>query len=133
MKEIGAQITLDGQPTEFTISYWRHDLPAESTLEVISRTFGTAIPEGKTWSDINLFAPGATDLSGVESAAESGTVAIELNTGDPDANGVMIPDGGRTGEFISVSWGPQDHLTVSATANCGPAAIAPWAQTRLLP
>jgi hypothetical protein len=133
MKELGGIIELEGQPTQFTISYWRHDVPSSSTLEVIPRTFGTAIPEGKTWSDINLFAPGADVLSGVESAAESGTVRLELNTGEPDANGIMIPEGGRTGLFASVSWGPQDKLTVSATSDCRAATMAPWAQSRILP
>lgn len=133
MKEVGAVIELEGQPTQFTISYWRHDAPAHSTLEVIPRTFGTAIPEGKTWSDINLFAPGTDVLSGVESAAESGTVKLELNSGEPDSNGIMIPDGGRTGLFAAVSWGPQDNLTVSATTNCRAATMAPWAQSRILP
>jgi hypothetical protein len=133
MKELGAVIELEGQPTQFTISYWRHDVPAGTTLEVIPRVFGSSIPAGKTWSDINLFAPGADDLSGVEQAAESGTVKLELNTGDPDANGVMIPDGGRTGIFTDVSWGPQDHLTISSTSDCRQATMAPWAQSRLLP
>jgi hypothetical protein len=133
MKEIGAVIELEGKPTQFTISYWRHDLPTSSTLEVIPRTFGTAIPAGKTWSDINVFAPGADVLSGIESAAESGTVNIELNEGERDANGVMIPEGGRIGLFVDVSWGPGDWLTVSGTADCRAATMAPWAQSRILP
>jgi hypothetical protein len=133
MKELGGVIDLDGTPTEFTISYWRHDMPAGSTLQVIPREFGTSIAAGKTWSDINLFTPGGDVLSGIESAAASGTVAMKLNSGDPDQNGVVIPSGGRTGEFVSVSWGPQDSLNVSATADCSPAFTAVWAQSRILP
>lgn len=133
MKELGAVIELEGQPTALTISYWRHDVPTSGTLEVIPRIFGTALPEGKTWSDINIYAPGTDDLSGVESAAESGTVRLELNTGEPDENGIMIPEGGRTGLFASVSWGPQDNLAISATSDCGEAEMAPWAQSRILP
>ena len=133
MKELGGVIDLEGTPTSFTISYWRHDVAAGSDLVVIPRTFGTAIPEGQTWSDINLFPPGADDLAGVESAAASGTVSMKLNTGTPDQNGIVIPADGRTGELITVSWGPNDNLNVSATADCSHYIPAPWAQTRLLP
>jgi hypothetical protein len=133
MKELGAVIDLGGTPTAFTISYWRHDMPAGTDLKVIAREFGTAIPAGETWSDINLYAPGADSLSGIESAAVSGTVSIKLNDGTPDANGVVIPTGGRSGEYIAVRWGPHDFLNVSATANCNPAIPAPWAQSRILP
>ena len=133
MKELGAVIDLEGEPKEFTISYWRHDPPAGSALEVIPRVFGSTIPAGQTWSDINLFEPGGDELSGVESAASSGSVTLHVNTGSPDANGIMIPHGGRTGEFVSVSWGPDEHLNVSATADCSAAEMAPWAQSRILP
>lgn len=133
MKELGGVIDLDGTPTEFTISYWRHDIAAGTDLTVVPRVFGTSIPDGQTWSDINLFAPGTNVLSGVESAAASGTVSMKLNTGTPDANGIMIPTGGRTGEFISVSWGPGEALDVSATADCNDAMVASWPQTRILP
>lgn len=132
MKELGAVIEVEGQPMHFKLSYWRHDLPS-GTLEVVPSNYGTALPAGKTWSDIKLFTPGNDDLSGVVSAAESGTVRLELNTGEPDANGIMIPDGGRTGLFASIGWGPQDKLAVSVTADCGEAAMAPWAQSRILP
>ena len=133
MKEMGGVINLEGTPTEFTISYWRHDMPAGTDLTVIPRLFGTSIPAGETWSDINLFAPGTDNLSGLESAAASGKVSIELNTGTPDQNGILIPSGVRTGEFIAVSWGPHDFLNVSTTADCGPPIIATWPQSRILP
>lgn len=133
MKELGAVIDLDGVATEFSISYWRHDIAADQQLTVVPRTFGTALPEGETWSDVDLFAVGAEPTSGIESAASSGTVSMRLNTGLPDANGVMIPDGGRTGEFISVTWGPRESLNVSASADCGPSQVVPWAAARILP
>jgi hypothetical protein len=133
MKELGGVIDLEGTPTTFTISYWRHDVAAGTDLTVIPRTFGTAIPDGETWSDINLFPPGADDLTGIESASASGIVSMKLNTGTPDQGGIVIPSGGRTGEFFAVSWGPTDNLNVSATADCSPYIPAPWAQSRLLP
>jgi hypothetical protein len=108
-------------------------MPAGTELQVIPRVFGSAIPDGETWSDINLFTPGGDLLSGIESAAVSGTVSIELNTGTPDAAGIYIPSGVRTGEYLSVSWGPQDHLNVSTTADCNPALVVLWPQTRILP
>lgn len=133
MKELGGVIDLDGTPTEFTISYWRHDIAAGASLEVIPRVFGTSIPDGQTWSDINLFAPGAGTLTGIESAASSGNVSMKLNTGMPDANGIMVPSGGRTGEFVSVTWGPHEVLNVSSTADCTTVPIMTWPQSRLLP
>jgi hypothetical protein len=132
MKELGGVIDLGGKPTEFTISYWRHDVPAGTDLQVIPRQFGNAIPDGKTWSDMNLFNPGTDVLSGIETAAASGTVSMKLNTGSPDQNGIMVPAGGRTGEFLSLSWGPQDNLKVSSTADCSLVIVAPWA-TMLIP
>lgn len=132
MKELGGVIDLGGQKKEFTISYWRHDVPANTDLTVIPRAFGTPIPEGQTWSDINIFDPGADVLSGIETAAASGTVSMKLNVGTPDSNG-MIASGGRTGEFISVSWGPHDNLSVSTTADCTTIyPLAAWA-TPLIP
>jgi hypothetical protein len=133
MKELGAVIDLGGTPTEFTISYWRHDVAAGTDLQVIPRVFGTSIPAGQTWSDINLFAPGETDLSGIESAAASGTVSMKLNTGTTDAGGILIPSGGRTGEYVAVSWGPHETLHVSSTVDCNPAIVVTWPQTRILP
>jgi hypothetical protein len=133
MKELGGVIDLEGTPTAFTISYWRHDEAAGTDLHVVPREFGTAIAAGNTWSDINIYAPGADSLSGVESAAASGTVSMKLNDGTPDANGIVIPSGGRTGEYVSVTWGPHDFLNISATSDCRPAIPAPWAQARLLP
>lgn len=130
-KEVGALIDWGGQPKEFTISYWRHDVPADTTLEVVPRVFGSAIPEGQTWSDINVFDPGTDLLSGIESAASSGTVEMKMATGVPDDNGVYIASA-RTGEFLSVSWGPEDNLNVSATADCT-SGVQVWPQTRLLP
>jgi len=133
MKELGAVIDLDGTPTEFTISYWRHDVDAGTKLTVVPRTFGTSIPAGQTWSDINLFMPGTDVLSGLESAASSGTVSMELNTGATDQNGILKPSGVRTGEYISVVWGPHDFLNISATSDCGPPIVVTWPQSRLSP
>jgi hypothetical protein len=133
MKELGGIIQLDGQPMEFTIAYWRHDVAAGTDLQIVPRTFGSTIPEGQTWSDINLFTPGTEVLSGIESAAMSGTVSMKLNSGTPDQGGVYIATGGRTGEFVTASWGPHETLNISATADCKFAPILTWPQTRLLP
>jgi hypothetical protein len=125
MKELGGVIDLEGKPQEFTISYWRHDMPAGTDLQVVARMMGSTIPMGQTWSDINIFEPGKDVLSGIESAAATGTVSIKMNTGTPDANGIVAA-GGRTGEFISVVWGPGESLKVSATADCKVTLVVPW-------
>jgi hypothetical protein len=39
----------------------------------------------------------------------------------------FIAGGGMTGELLTLSWGPQDKLTVSATAECRDTLLAPWA------
>jgi hypothetical protein len=133
MMEIGALIDVEGSPKQFTIAYWRHDMGAGTDLQVVGRTFGTTIPSGQTWSDINVFDPGTDILSGIESAAESGTVSMKLNTGVADANGIFKPTGGRTGAYYDVSWGPDDNLNVSASADCLTAPLALWAQSRIMP
>lgn len=125
MKEMGGVIDIDGKPQEFTIAYWRHDMPAGTDLEVVARVMGSTIATGQTWSDINIFEPGKDVLSGVESAAATGTVSMKMNTGTPDANGIVMA-GGRTGEFISVVWGPGESLKVSATADCNVTLVVPW-------
>jgi hypothetical protein len=126
MKEIGIVTQLDGKPTEVSVGYWRHDVAAGTSLEVIPRVRGTSIPEGKTWVDFELGEPGAMGPTGIEKAAEAGTFEMKLNTGTPDHSGVYIPTGGRTGEFISINWGPQESLTISITSDCQDAEIAPW-------
>jgi hypothetical protein len=133
MAELGAVIEVDGAPKEFSISYWRHDVSSGSQLQVQARTTGTAIPAGETWSDMNLYDPGTDFLSGIETAAATGSVSMKLNTGDVDANGIIKATGGRLGAYFDVSWGPDDYLKVSATGDCGPAIIVTWAQAYLLP
>jgi len=132
-REIGGIIDVDGTATEFAVSHWRHEVPAGTDMPVVPRVYGTAIAAGETWSDINLFEPGTASISGVESAALSGTVSVELYTGVPDAGGIFVPEGGRAGGFWKLSWGPNDNLTVSATADCRPSQLLTWPQARLVP
>jgi hypothetical protein len=132
MAELGAVIEIDGAPKEFSISYWRHDVSAGNQLQVQARTTGTAIPEGQTWSDMNLYDPGTDFLSGLETAAATGSVSMKLNTGDVDANGI-VKSSGRLGAYFDVSWGPDDYLEVSATGDCGAPIIVTWPQAYLLP
>jgi hypothetical protein len=126
MKEIGIVVDYDGKPTDISVGYWRHDPAAGTSLEVIPRQQGTSIPAGKTWVDFELSEPNATGPSGIEKAAESGSLQMNLNSGTPDQGGVYIPTGGRTGEFVTVSWGPQENLTISVTADCQDAELAMW-------
>ena len=126
MKEIGIVTDVEGVPTDVSVGYWRHDPPPGTSLEVIPREQGTSIPAGKTWVDFELSEPGATGPSGIEKAAERGTLRMELNSGTPDESGVYIPTGGRTGQFASIDWGPQEKLTISVTSDCQDAELAPW-------
>jgi hypothetical protein len=132
MKECGIVTDVEGKPTDVSVGYWGHDPAAGSSLEVIPRATGSTIPEGKVWVDFELSEPGATGPTGIEKAAEGGTFAMKLNSGTPDQNGVFIPTGGRTGEFFSINWGPQERLTISLTSDCEDALFAPWG-TRIAP
>jgi hypothetical protein len=127
MKEIGIVADFEGKPTDISVGYWRNDVPAGMDLEVIPRQTGTPIPAGKTWVDFELSEPNATGPNGIEKAAESGTLSMKLNSGTPDQNGIFIPTGGRTGEFITISWGPQESLTISTTSDCQDAEVVTWA------
>ena len=74
MKELGAIVELDGQKRDISFGNWRHNPVAGTSLTVVPRTFGTAVPDGQTWVDIGIIEPGMAPTSGIESAAESGTV-----------------------------------------------------------
>ena len=132
MKECGIVTDVEGVPTDVSVGYWGNDPAAGTTLDVIPRMTGMPVPEGKAFVDFELSEPGASGPSGIEKAAERGTVELKLNTGTPDQNGVFIPTGGRTGEFISINWGPQESLTISLTADGEDSLFAPWA-TRQYP
>lgn len=131
MSEVGGVIDMNGEAKEFTFGYWRHDMPSGTVLDVVPREFGAAIPQGKTWADFNLFNPGDHILSGLESAASSGTVEFLLNDGPIDDGGVMRSDG-RLGLFADVSWGPREDLVVSVTADCQ-SVFVPWASDLVQP
>jgi len=133
MKEVGAIVDLDGQKRELTFGYWRHEPAAGTTVEVVPRTFGTTVAAGKTWMDIGIVEPGMPATTGVESAAESGTLAMKVNTSVADAEDMFVAGGGKTGEFVSLSWGPHDKLTISVTAECRETAMAPWAVNLIKP
>jgi hypothetical protein len=127
MKECGIVTDVEGVPTDVSVGYWGNDPAAGTTLEVIPRTQGMPVPVGQAFVDFELSEPGAMGPTGIEKAAERGTVELKLNSGMPDQNGIVVPTGGRTGEFISINWGPQESLTISLTAEGEDAQFAPWA------
>ena len=127
MKECGIVTDVDGVPTDVSVGYWGNDPAAGTTLEVIPRKHGTPVPVGQAFVDFELSEPGASGPTGIEKAAERGTVELKLNSGMPDQNGIVVPTGGRTGEFISINWGPQEILTISLNAEGEDAQFAPWA------
>jgi len=126
MKELGAIVELDGQKRDISFGNWRHNPVAGTSLTVVPRTFGTAVPAGQTWVDIGIIEPGMAPTSGIESAAESGTVTMKLNTAATASSEDTYATGGTIGAFYTLSWGPTDKLTVSATAECQD-LMAPWA------
>lgn len=131
MSMIGGIVQVNGETKEFNVVYWKHDLAGGSVLEVVPREFGGSIPAGKTWANINLFQPGEHILSGLETAASSGTVELLLNDGPTDENGVMRT-GGKIGVFMDLSWGPREDLVASVTADCQ-SIIVPWATDLVQP
>jgi hypothetical protein len=133
MKEIGVVVDFEGKPTDISVGYWGNDPAAGTSLEVIPRQQGTQIPAGKAWVDFELSEPNSSGPNGIEKAAEGGTLQMNLNSGTPDPGGIFIPPGGRTGEFLTVSWGPQESLTISATSECQSAEVVMWGQRIVLP
>ena len=133
MKEVGAIVELDGEKKDLSFGNWRHEVAAGGTLNVVSRTFGSAVPAGQTWVDIGIIEPGKPPTSGIESAAESGTLAMKLNTNMGATEDAFVAGGGMVGQFLTLSWGPTDKLTVSATAECRDSLLAPWAPKLVLP
>jgi hypothetical protein len=133
MKEVGAVVDIDGQKRDLSFGYWRHDPAAGTTLEVVPRAFGTSVLTGQTWVDLGIVEPGMIATSGVESAAESGSLAMKLNTNMGTTEDTFISGGGRTGELLTLSWGPQNNLKVSVSADCRDSLLAPWAPRLVLP
>jgi len=136
MKEISATVDRGGKPTTLNVGYWRNDPAADTALQVVPRQFGTAISAGNTWADFELSDPsvpaGSAGPDDIEKAAESGTLSMKLNSGTPNPGGTYTPTGGRTGEFLDLTWGPDEHLTISTTAECK-SIVAVWAQKSVLP
>ena len=136
MKQIGVVIDIDGQPKAITVGYWRHDAEAGTDLEVIPQVLGGSIPEGKTWVDFKVELPDPKPFNPPSSPvrlAESGTVAIKLNSGTPGPGGVYVASGGRAGELVSISWGPHESLKISATSDCQDSEVVTWARPLLAP
>ena len=136
MKQTRILVEFDGMPMEISTGYWGNDPGAGTDLEVIPRVLGASVPEGQTWVNFQvdqprseLFSPPTKPVR----AAESGTVSIKLNSGTPDQGGIYIPTGGRTGEFFSIVWGPQESLKISATVDCQESAVTPWAVNLIKP
>jgi hypothetical protein len=133
MNEVGAIVELDGQMRDISFGHWRHEPTPGTTLTVVPRTFGAPVPAGQTWVDIGIIEPGKIATSGIESAAESGTFTMKLNTNLGATEDTFVSGGGKMGVFISLSWGPQDKMTVSATVDCRSSVIAPWAPALVAP
>ncbi len=133
MKEVGAIVDIDGQKRDLSFGYWRHDPVAGTALEVVPRVFGQAVPGGQTWVDIGIIEPGMSPTSGVESAAESGSLTMKLNSERGATEDTFVSGGGKTGEFLSLSWGPENSLKVSASAECRDSIVAPWAPRLVAP
>lgn len=133
MKELSAIVDFKGQKREMSFGHWRHEPAAGEMLTVVPRTFGSTIPAGQTWVDIGIVEPGMIATSGIESAAESGTLTMKLNTNMGATEDTFVEGGGKTGEFLSLSWGPHDKLNVSITAECGQTTMAPWASNLVKP
>jgi hypothetical protein len=135
-KEIAVVFDINGLPSEFSIGYWRHDVKAGTDLEIIQRVFGTSIPEGKTWADVQVepyTGESASTPTKPVRAAEGGTISVKLNSGSPDQGGVYIPSGGRLGIFASLNWGPKESLKISATSDCVESTVVLWARSLISP
>ncbi len=133
MKEFSAIVDFKGQKRLMSFGNWRRDIAAGQSLTVVPRAFGTTPAAGQTWVDIGIVEPGMIATSGIESAAESGALEVKLNTNMGATEDTFVEGGGKAGQFISLSWGPNDKVNVSITADYGPSLIAPWAPNLVKP
>lgn len=118
---IFALVTVDGEERRLELEFKPHDFQADavpSTARVIPRVDDEAIDADATWLDFEWHTPdGEGDL--LETSAQTGHFELELYSGEPGEDGLMIPAGeGSFGGTLDASWSEQERLQASVTAVC---------------
>jgi hypothetical protein len=123
--KVNVSITLGDVTRLVELELKRHDFQSDAIgaeAEIVPRVGGIDPAADAMWLEWEWHDLDDTTL--FESAAQTGTASLELYTGEPDANGLLIPDGqGEVGFVISARWSASEHLDISLTVPCGPNKI----------
>jgi hypothetical protein len=118
---IYAQVTIGGEDRRLELELKPHDFQADavpSTTRIIARVDEESVATDATWLDFEWHTPdGEGDL--LETSAQTGTFELELYSGEPGADGLIIPAGeGSIGGRLDAKWSENERLQVSVTAPC---------------
>lgn len=118
---IYALVTINGDERQLELEFKPHDFQVDDvpkTISVIPRVDGEVVSGDETWVDFEWHTPdGEGDL--LESSAQTGAFELELYSGEPGEDGLMIPEGeGSIGGTLDAQWSEQERLQVSFTALC---------------
>ncbi len=116
-----AQVNIGGEARRLELEFKPYDFQAAtvpSSIEIVARVDDESVAESAMWTDFEWHTPdGEGDL--LETSAQTGRFELELYTGEPGDDGLMIPEGeGSIGGTMDASWSEQDRLQVSMTALC---------------
>ena len=116
-----AQVTVGNEARRFELEFKPHDFQTDSAprlVKVVPRVDDMSVASDSMWVDLEWHTPdGETDL--LETSAQTGAFELEMYSGEPGEDGLMIPEGeGSFGGYLSAKWSEQEHLEVSMTAPC---------------
>jgi hypothetical protein len=118
---IYAQVTVGGEDRRLELELKPHDFQSDevpSTAKIIARVDGESVAADETWLEFEWHTPdGEGDL--LETSAQTGTLELELYSGQPGDDGLIIPAGeGSIGLKLDAKWSENERLQVSVTALC---------------
>jgi hypothetical protein len=110
----------DGERRGFTLVLGRHDFTSDeqgTTLDVVPRDELVDPRPGELWVEWRWL--GESGAPVFESAAQDGSLALELVSGEPDETGLIIPAGeGAVGGHLVGRWKPGEEVQMSFSAEC---------------
>jgi hypothetical protein len=116
-----ALVTVGGEERRLELEFKPHDFQSDavpSTARVIPRVDDEVVDSDATWLDFEWHTPdGEGDL--LETSAQTGRFELELYSGEPGADGLLIPAGeGSFGGTLDARWSEQERLEASVSAPC---------------
>jgi hypothetical protein len=118
---LNAIVNIGGQDRLLQLELKPHDFQSDTVptqLKVVARVEDQTPPSNALWAEFEwLTADGEGDI--LETSAQAGTFRLELFTGEPGEDGLVIPEGeGMFGGSLAAKWSEQEELRISVSAPC---------------